>query len=256
MHRAADYLASKFPAKVKKVVVQAYVLTAADAAAVVPRLRQDANDYYYSACISVIDGLRAVDAGFFTWSTVKFYYSVFYSLRAILAWNGVVVFWPEDSPFHVAATAGSNPSWASGKGSHKCMANCFRKLLPTHFLLRQDIELMNGIDWLLEKRESANYRLSRFQEPAVPEHYTRIVGTGVRQAITAYLDPASILTFDKDHAIVSFPLAALRVVGDLAKADGGAEFSQDELAFLRRKARERSNALAPLLAFIVGTLRT
>jgi hypothetical protein len=46
---------------------------------------------------------------------------------------------------------------------------------------------------------------------------------GALSWFAAYLDPAAgVLTFDKDHAIASFPLAALRFAGDAAKASGGA----------------------------------
>jgi len=257
VHLAAHYLEGRLPANARRTFVEAFVLTPADAATVSAALPIDANDYYYSASMSLVDGLRAIDAGFYTWSTVKMYYAVFYGLRAILAWDNTAVFRPDGrAPFHVLGMAGALPRLIPGVGSHKSMLNCFRRLNPAHFLLSQPIELVDGLDWLLEKRESANYSVPRFCEPEIPPHYEQIARIGVRQAIAAYLDPAAGLTFDKDHAIASFPLAVLRTAGDSAKIHGGATVDADELDFLVRKCRERKAALAPLLAFIRGTLKT
>ena len=64
------------------------------------------------------------------------------------------------------------------------------------------------------------------------------------------------LTFDQYHAIVSYPLAVLRITGDSAKANGGATVNADEMDFLVKKCRARKAVLAPLLAFIRGTLAT
>ena len=258
MHRASHYLESRVAPNAKRHAVEAYSLTAADELALSGALPTDANDYYYSSCMSIVDGLRAIDSGFYTWSTVKLYYAVFYAVRAILAWDKIAVFRPGDrAPFHVTAVAGAFPRFIAGKGSHKSMLNCFRRLKPAHFLLSQTIELGDGLTWLLEKRESANYGIPRFCEPEIPEHYEQIVRIGVRKAIAAYLEPeASLLTFDKDHSIVSFPLASLMCAGDSAKVQGGATIGRAEEKFLVKKCQERGGALAPLLTFIRGTIKS
>jgi hypothetical protein len=109
---------------------------------------------------------------------------------------------------------------------------------------------------MLEKRENANYVEPRFPEPTVPEHYEQIVAVGIRTATAAYLQHPNILTFDKEHAIVSFPLAVLRAAGTAAIAAGYAQVSEDERDFIRVKARERKGVLSPLTQFILGTIRT
>lgn len=256
VHRAASYLCRLFPANVRKVAVEAYVLSPSDAAHVSRFLPLDADDYYYSACLSVVDALRAIEAGFYTWSTVKMYYSVFYSLRAMLAWDNIALFRPVEAPFRVEGISGALPIWVDGKGSHKSMLNCFRRLRASHFLLSQPIGLSDGLGWLLEKREDANYAVPRFCEPEVPDHYQQILNLGVRQAVAAYLTPAnSLLTFDEEHAIVSYPLAVLKAAGDAAKARGGSTVGESELAFLGKKCKERGAALAPLMTYIRGTIK-
>jgi hypothetical protein len=257
-HRAANYLKAKFAARAKRAVVEAYTCKPADSVTLRPALLEDANDYYYSSCLSVVDGLRGVDVGFFTWSTVKLYYSVFYALRAIMAWNRVMVFHPENAgPYSMTVAPGAHPEWMSGKGTHKALLGCFRRLYPTHPLLSQDIELVDGLQWLLDKREGANYVIPRFCEPGIPSHYEKIVDLGVRKATTAYLGPeGSLLAFDRDHSIVAFPLAVLQVAGAAATAIGGAGASDEEVDFLKLKCRERKATLAPLMRFISTTIKS
>jgi hypothetical protein len=259
VHHAAHYLANLFPAAPTKTYVESYVLKPADCAVVTTALPIDASNYYYSACMSVVDGLRAVDAGFYTWSAVKMYYSVYYALRAVLAWDNVAIFrvaGTRRTPFHVNATPGKSPVFSPGRGSHQSLLNSFRALRPNDLLLSQPIDqAADGLGWLLEKREEANYVIPRFCEPTTPEHFEQIRETGIRRAISAYLDPANIgLAFDKDHAIVSFPLLVLRTAGTAAKAHGGAKVGEHESQFLRTKARERNSVLSPLVTFINGTV--
>jgi hypothetical protein len=238
-------------------VVESHVLSPSDATNVSAVLPFDANDYFYSATMSIVDALRAVDAGFFTWSTVKMYYSVFYSLRAILAWDDVAVFRPsEKAPFRVKASAGASPVFVDGKGSHQSMLNCFRRVYPGHSLISQTIDVDDPFDWLLGKREDANYHIARFSEPDIPDHYEQIIRIGIRKAISAYLDPSnSILIFDKDHAIVSYPLAIWRIAGQSAISRGGAMIGGAESAFLSRKCQERKAVLAPIMNHLRSTLR-
>lgn len=254
MHRASKYLRGKFPAHANKALVEGTPLTAGDAASIGSFLPIDANDCYYCACLSVIDGLRAVDVDFYTWSTVKMYYSVYYSIQAILAWGNIAFFRPERAPFHVRANVGEYPVFVNGQGTHKPMLDCFRTLNPTHHLLSEEIEFVDAFQWMMEKRESANYFVSRFSEPTIPSHFEKIADLGIRSAVLSYIE-SDALAFDKDHAIVSFPIAVLKCAGDHAKINGGAIMSEDELEFLKRKCRERKSALSPLLTYVTGTVK-
>jgi hypothetical protein len=257
VHRAANYLQSQFPTRPRRAVVEAYTITPRDVIALSPAIDQDADDYFYSACMSVVDGLRATEAGFYTWSAVKLYYSVFYSLRAILGWDRIVIFHPlEAGAYAVAVTPGAHPVLMPGKGTHKSLLEYFRRTRRAHPILQQDIELVDGLQWMLDKREGANYLTPRFCEPRIPDHFAKITSLGVARATGAYFgDRSGLLSFDKDHAIVSFPLAVLRYAGDTAKKRGGAEISEEERAFLRVRCRERKGALAPVMAFITDTFK-
>jgi hypothetical protein len=145
---------------------------------------------------------------------------------------------------------------AHGKGTHKALLNCFKKLKPGHRILSQDIDLTGPLEWMMEKREAANYVQARFCEPRVPDCFAKIVEIGTQKASAAYFGPhADILVFDKDHAIVAFPIAVLREAGLRAIANGGAEIGKEELAFIKRRCKERSGATSAMVPFITGTLK-
>jgi hypothetical protein len=59
-------------------------------------LEEDAKDYYFSGLLSFVEALRGPPCGLSSWATVKLYYSVFYTLRAILALNEVAIFYPDN----------------------------------------------------------------------------------------------------------------------------------------------------------------
>ncbi len=83
--------------------------------------------------------------------------------------------------------------------------------MPAHLLLTQDIDAVKPLSWLMDKRENVNYKDARFIEPQVPKYFEKIEMIGVRQAIPQYLDdPSNLYTFDPEHAILAFPLQALK----------------------------------------------
>src|SRR5947209_2706560 len=82
MSRGASYMNAQLGPLPPNLTVSGFVLSAAKAATLRGVLIDDAKDHFFSACMSLFDAIRGLDAGFFTWSTVKCYYSMFYSLRA------------------------------------------------------------------------------------------------------------------------------------------------------------------------------
>ena len=76
------------------------------------------------------------------------------------------------------------------------------------FLLSQPIGVEDPLDWLMNLREDANYKVARFVEPDIPEHFLKLSKIGIRRACQAYLTD-KIYLFDPDHAILAYPLALL-----------------------------------------------
>ena len=104
----------------------------------------------------------------------------------------------------------------------------------------------------MDLRENTNYRVSRFPDPEPPEHFRWVAEHGVRTALNMYHDDTTHLyTFDTDHAIVAFPLAALRR-GLLEARKRASDWIDDpEQRLLRELLRDSSGPLTSALDIIL-----
>lgn len=194
------------------VAIREFTLSATSAAQLEVALNADAIDSYYSANVSLGDALAGINRRFFSWATVKLYYTVFYSLRALMALDGHCLFHIGSAPKWIQAIGGSQPSKAA-KSSHLAVLQYFEKNYPHHPLMAQPIGLDLPLVWLRDRRVEANYTNRGFGEPHAPEHFEQVELTGVRQAIEAYLADRGEYLFDPDHAMLAFPLKALQLTG-------------------------------------------
>jgi hypothetical protein len=120
----------------------------------------------------------------------------------------------------IFAQAGSSPTRLDGT-THKVVLARFSNINPNHFILSQEIDLINPFDWLMARREEANYKNSRFWEPLSPVHFSKIENVGLRPLIKEYCGPDHTLyLFDKDHAMLAYPLHVIREVITLLKTKG------------------------------------
>src|SRR5262249_4912283 len=142
MPRADRYIASLFNPGSSKTTVRSKVLTPLEAASLSEGLQADAADYYYSAWVSFLDALHGVTKGFYTWPTVKLFFSVFYAFRASLVHSGVCAFHIENSSFTVDAVAGAAPISCSDRGTYRTVLKTFQRRNGNHPLMSQRI----GID--------------------------------------------------------------------------------------------------------------
>jgi hypothetical protein len=248
MPQSQTYLSSLFPIASNKAVVRAKVLTPTEVVSLASALRSDAADYYYSAWISFLDALNGIGKGFHTWATVKLYYAVFYAFRASLALDNVCIFHVNRSAFIVEALAGANPRSSSDAGTHKTVLRAFQRHNPTHPLLSQQIDLLEAVDWLIDQRESANYGRARFDEPHASSLFDHISENGVRRSLAEYVADASMTyTFDRDHAILAYPLQALRLIGSQLQPALLGTADAEEQEFLRSRARDQAGPLALII---------
>ncbi len=110
MHRAGTLLINLLGPGCNRKTATARALNASEAAILASALRDDARDYYYSACSTLAAAIQGLNSRLYTWSTVKLYYSVFYALRADLAIRGYCIFHVNSSSLWVQAAAGSMPA--------------------------------------------------------------------------------------------------------------------------------------------------
>jgi hypothetical protein len=249
MPRGDAYMATLIGPGANRAAVRGRILTNVEAASLSAALHIDAADSYYSGWVSFLDGIRGVEKGFYSWATVKMYYSVFYAFRASLAIDDICAFHNGRSQYTVVSRAGASPASCSARGSHKAVMEAFENRNAGHVLLSQQIDLQGASDWLMEKRETANYGRGRFIEPSCGSEFDFVVDTGVRRAINAYLEGSTpMYVFDRDHAMVAYPLKTLGLVGDQLLGAGMRPFANDEQDFLKASARDRTGALPGLVA--------
>lgn len=219
--------------------VSSKALGAAEASSLKSAVDQDARDAIYSGALTIAEAIQGLDRHLYTWATVKLYYSVFYFARAALALQGTCVFYVNSTPYSWLAAPGEVPKKRAGN-THKVVLDVFRMQLSTHVLLSQPIGVDEPHTWLMSKREAANYRIARFREPDAPDHFKFVERHGVRQPVRDYLaDNGHLFTFDPDHAMLSFPIAAMRDALSLLK-QGGSGLSQDDSMFIAGLCRDRT----------------
>jgi hypothetical protein len=249
MHRAGVLLTGVLGPRCDRRTALAHALSASEATALVSALREDARDYYYSACSTVAAAIQGMNLSLYTWSTVKLYYSVFYALRADLAIRGYCIFYVNSSSLSVEAAAGAMPA-LTRENTHKSVLRIFEASAPASALLSQKIATDNPLDWLMARREQANYGNSRFPDPEPPDHFRLLDKYGLRKLLSTYLDDKSdSYTFDPDHAMLAFPLRVVGSVGDAARL-AALSFSTEEIAHLQQVCRDASGPFTKLLSRI------
>jgi hypothetical protein len=232
MHKAPTYIGTLFPSNPSDTDVKSYVINSAKAVQIRNRLHNDAISYIYSATITMGDAVRGIKQNLFTWATVKLYYVTFYSCRALLALDDICIFYVGTKPFSLEVRSGNSPQKKKGQ-THKIVLNEFKNQSVMPRLISQDIEYVPPLQWLMTKREEANYKVAKFQEPEIPEHFQKIADIGIKQALTTYIqDSSDIYLFDADHAIVAYPLKTLQNAYGKMKTFGNLNLTDREKSYL------------------------
>jgi len=245
VHIAPQFLLGILPPNSTKANVLALRLSANDAVRLRQGLLTDAGNYYYSGLISFLDGSLGLDRSLYTWSTVKFYYSVFYALRCLLALRSHCIYYVNEKPFTCCGIAGSLSAACKGT-THKVVLSLFGQVFAGDPLLSQPIGGEPALEWLMNRREDANYKQGRFADPTAPDHFLKVTQLGFRRAINAYLKEASSLyVFDPDHAMIAFPLAALLRARTGLKTQN-LQLDLDSGRFLSALGRDKSGRIAGL----------
>jgi hypothetical protein len=212
--------------------VESYTLNLAESRRLLNYLKSDAVSYTYSSTVSMGDAISGARKELFTWTTVKLYYSTFYAFRALLALNGVCIFYIGTKPYCIEVEPGKSPVKRNGQ-THKIILSEFKKQNIEPSLLSQQIDLEDPPEWLMTKREDANYKSAKFCEPNVPRHFKKIVDFGFRYALETYLlDNSSLYLFDPDHAILAYPLKTLQVLYKQIVLPENFTFENEEVSYL------------------------
>ncbi len=103
-----------------------------------------------------------------------------------------------------------------------------------------------ALDWLINRREDANYKQGRFVDPDVPAHFSIVAQRGFRLAVDTYLrEPSSPFVFDPDHSMIAFPSATLlRASTELRSRN--LRLDADAVKFLSNLGRDRAGRISCL----------
>jgi hypothetical protein len=194
VYRGDQFLQSSILPFVRTNTLPSYVLSSGDAARLSAALLLDATDCFYSAAISIGDALGGIDRRFFSWATVKLYYSTFYAVQAMLASDGYCLFHAGKSPKWIEAQSGSRPTKAGGS-THESILDYFAKNYSAHLLLSQPIDGVPSLRWLMEKRVQANYSNTGFCEPVVPKHFSSVFSNGISRRFKRTFQTRAASTF-------------------------------------------------------------
>lgn len=242
MHQAANLITTQLLGGMPPNQVAPLAATAA--ATLRQALRADAAGYSYSGIVSAGDATQAIHRGLYSWATVKLYYSTFYLARAMLALDGMSIFYAGKTPYSWRALAGTTPIKLVGT-THKAALSVFESTFPTNPLTTQQVAGIGALDWLMLRREGVNYGSPRFSEPDPPQHFVRIAALGVRRAISAYLkDTQSLYAFDPDHAVLAMPFEALKQFLEMARCANVRAISEADAPYLRAVFADDKGPLA------------
>ena len=247
MHHAARYIEDVvFSQQTSPSLICAHVLHGHQVTLLMEKLAKDSYSYMYSSLISLAEGIRGIGDGQTTWATVKLYYSAFYAARCMLALEGKCFFYIKRKPYSVVIQPGKSPAKERGQ-THKIVLKSFEDACSDPLFVSQPIENQSAVEWLMAKREEANYIRAKFTEPTPPRHVGRIMESGVRLAISAYLASGSeSLMFDPDHAILAYPLRLVRWTISEIKRSGNWAVSPEEKKYLMALFRDKKGPLPQL----------
>jgi uncharacterized protein (UPF0332 family) len=226
-------------------------LSSRDSEKLLLSLHKDAADLLYSAAVSFGDALHGISRGLFTWATVKLYYSVFYALRARLALSGICLFYIGSKPYSICVQTGEAAHKEEGQ-THKIVIKLFQRHTLDSVLLSQQIGIEEPLAWLMRLREEANYKISRFLEPKVPDHFEWLSKVGIRQACETYLaDKTYMYVFDPDHAVLAYPLRLLERSCSEFQSRNIPVLNEEEKSFIYDLFSDKKGTVSHLLKRIV-----
>lgn len=184
-------------------------LSHVEAATLSNALTDDGRSVAQTVFASLADALISISGQRFTWATIKLYYTVFYTLKALTMLDGISVFYRGSSPFSVTAKAGDVFKRRNGN-SHSIVFDEFRSEFQSDILLSQPIGNVDALSWIEELRNLASYKTAPFPDPQPGQHFLN-ASERLRLNVSTYFnDDVPIYAFQEDHAIVALPILALK----------------------------------------------
>ncbi len=222
-----------------------YELTAADCTVLRPMAEKDACGFYYNALVSFIHGCHSIMAGCVSWACVELYYSLFYATRANLYYKNYLII-RDRSLYLVKIASGEHPESKNNKDyntDHGGTLNYFiDKFQASDFLCSNSIDTDNVYRWMMDLRETTNYRHKHFCEPGsfaeLSTLFERIKNDGIVKILTEFKADFGTYCFSENYAWLCAPYYKLLEVAAFYK-NSGESLTDEQVQYV-------TNALAAL----------
>jgi hypothetical protein len=206
---AADQLAASIcgPKKITKSTFAP--LNHVEAAQLKLQLTNEAAALAQVSIASLFEAVYGVNKRRYSWSIIKCYYSLYFSIKARLALRGTSIFYLGRSPYSVTAAAGEHAHLRSGN-SHQVVFSIFRHIFASDLVLSQDIGGYNPLDWFESVRNTINYKTAPFSDPLLIDYFSGCE-TKIRNSLIKYfIDEDFIIHFQENHAAIALNVLNLR----------------------------------------------
>lgn len=176
----------------------------------------DSRNYFFNGLLTFAEAIEGLKKGNYSWSVIKFYYSVYYFLRASMYVKGII-FIHQKGIYRLELKKNEKPLKKNGRGynsDHQGTINHFIDLYSnSDILLSNMIEDVETYKWLLDKREYVNYRIGRFSEPVKYDFYSYYISKNFKQnykdIIINEINDNYINCFQPETALLAIPVKRL-----------------------------------------------
>lgn len=133
-------------------------------------IQEDAKDYFFNGCVSLLEGINSLFENRFSWATIKLYYAVFYFLRSSLACNKYSIIRVSGNHYYLHLVDDEKVNKLERTNTHQSVIQCYKTIYSNSDpLLSNNIDLdgndLNSYDWLEEIRNITNYKQTAFLDP-------------------------------------------------------------------------------------------
>lgn len=188
----------------------------------------DSVDIFYKSSVTFLEALFGMKRNHSSWSIVKLYYSIFYSLRAYLLVNGYAPFKNgKGGIYFIKVENGARlikKSTKNVKGDHKVTIKAFSDFFDGHKLNTNKIDEGTIFDWAMSCRELVNYRNASFIEPDYGYEAMPTIGTScndIDSLLKQYISsPYYSYCFDKKNSLLSTAIVLLHELVVLYRSKG------------------------------------
>ena len=215
-----------------------YQLTDTDCTALKPMAKMDAMGLFYNALVSFVQGCNSIKAGCISWACVELYYSIFYALRAELYYRGYVLI--RDGGLYLLKLAkGEHPLSKNNKKYNNDHSGTLSYYIDTYelsdYLCSNTIQGMKVYFWLMDLRETTNYRHKWLNEPNCFTELSTLVekikNDGVGKVLKDFNLDFDTYCFSDKYAWLCAPYYKLREVAFYYKANL-INFNDDQVKYI------------------------